>query len=79
MKHENEGLWAHFPGDTNTTITRNFTFFKLINEDEFLIHHAKPQFQEVSNFKIQELQDFLDITYLDDGNKVKIRDWLRFK
>ena len=79
MKHENEGLWAHFPGDTNTTITRNFTFFKLINEEEFLIHHAKPQFQEVSNFKIQELQDFLDITYLDDGNKVKIRDWLRFK
>ena len=55
MKHENEGLWAHFPGDTNTTITRNFTFFKLINEEEFLIHHAKPQFQEVSNFKIQEL------------------------
>ena len=79
MKHENEGLWAHFPGDTNTTITRNFTFFKLINEEEFLIHHAKPQFQEVSNFKIQELQDFLDITYLDDGNKVKIRDWIRFK
>ena len=39
MKHENEGLWAHFPGDTNTTITRNFTFFRLMNEDGFLIRH----------------------------------------
>jgi hypothetical protein len=43
-----------------------------------LLRHKKPQFQEVSGYKIQELEDFLNITYLEDGNKVKIKDWLRF-
>lgn len=64
MKKENEGMWAHFPGDTDTIITRNFTFFQLLNEDDFLLRNHKPQFQEVSGFKVQELEDFLDITYL---------------
>ena len=31
MTSDNEGQWAHFPGDTGTEITRNFTFFKLLN------------------------------------------------
>lgn len=78
MTSDNEGLWAHFPGDTDTIIVRNFTFFKLHNEEQFLLHGEKPQFNEVGGFKIQELEDFLDITYLEDGNKVKIRDWTRF-
>jgi len=43
-----------------------------------LLHGEKPQFIEVGGYKIQELEDFLDITYLEDGNKVKIRDWTRF-
>lgn len=33
MTSDNEGLWAHFPGDTDTIIVRNFTFFKLHNEE----------------------------------------------
>lgn len=49
-----------------------------MNEDDFLLRHQKPQFQEISGFKIQELEDFLNITYLEDGNKVKVRDWTRF-
>lgn len=28
---ENEGLWAHFPGDSETYITRNYTFFNFTN------------------------------------------------
>lgn len=27
---------------------------------------------------MQELEDFLDIEYLEDGNLVRVRDWLRF-
>lgn len=28
---DNQGLWAHFPGDSNVDVTRNFTFFNLTN------------------------------------------------
>jgi hypothetical protein len=35
----NEGRWAHFPGETDTQIMRNFTFFKLNNEGEFLFNN----------------------------------------
>jgi len=45
MGPENEGMWAHFPGDTDTVITRNFTFFKILNEDDYLLRHKKPKFQ----------------------------------
>jgi hypothetical protein len=79
MSSANEGLWGHFPGDSNTIITRNYTFFDLINEEEFLLFGQKPQFREVGGYKIQELEDFLNITYLEDGNKVKVRDWTRFE
>lgn len=33
LSKDNEGLWAHFPGDTNTIITRNFSFFDLVNDE----------------------------------------------
>lgn len=36
LKPENEGLWAHFPGDSAVDIIRNFTFLELLNEHEFL-------------------------------------------
>ena len=78
MTHENEGQWAHFPGDTRTVIIRNFTFHRLMNEDDFLLRHQKPKFQEIADFKIQELEDFLDIEYSEDSSKVKVKDWLRF-
>ena len=55
MTSENEGLWAHFPGDTRTRILRNFTFFRLMNEDDYLLRYKKPQFQEVAGFKVEEL------------------------
>jgi len=32
MTSANEGLWGHFPGDSDTIIVRNFTFFHLNNE-----------------------------------------------
>jgi hypothetical protein len=53
MTSENEGQWAHFPGDTGTIIIRNFTFFKFENEDGFLFRNEKPVFREISNYKIQ--------------------------
>ena len=79
FKADNEGTWAHFPGETNTTITRNFTFFTLENPTEFLFLHEKPRFRETSGFKIQEMEDFLDIEYLEGGNKVRVRDRIWYK
>jgi len=29
----NEGFWAHFPGDSKTMITRNWTFFNITNSE----------------------------------------------
>lgn len=78
MGPDNEGLWAHFPGDTATIIVRNFTFFKFDNEGDFIFRNKKPIFREIAGYKIQELEDFLDIEYLDGGNLVKVRDWTRF-
>lgn len=74
----NEGLWAHIPGDTDSKIIRNFTFFKFDNEGEFIFKNQKPIFTEISGYKIQELEDFLDIEYIEGGNLVKVRDWTRF-
>lgn len=38
MTPSNEGFWGHFPGDTETIILRNFTFFKFDNEEQFLFN-----------------------------------------
>lgn len=78
MTPDNEQLWGHFPGKSESIILRNFTFFALQNEEDFLLHDRKPVFTEVSGYKIQELEDFINITYLDNGNKVKAKDWIRF-
>lgn len=43
-----------------------------------MFHGQKPVFREISEFKIQELEDFLNIEYLEEENLVKVRDWLRF-
>lgn len=43
-----------------------------------ILHGEKPRFREISGYKITELEDFLDIKYLDDGNKVEFLDWLHF-
>lgn len=79
LQSSNEGTWAHFPGDTNTIITRNFTFFTLENPMKFLFAHEKPRFKETSGFKVQELEDFLDIEYLEGGNKVAVKDRIWYK
>lgn len=31
LKEDNEKLWAHFPGDSQVEIVRNYTFFTLDN------------------------------------------------
>ena len=45
LQPNNEGTWAHFPGDTDTVITRNFTFHKIENPKEFLFLGEKPRFR----------------------------------
>lgn len=47
LSPDNEKLWAHFPGETETIITRNYSFFNLINEEGFLLHGEKPKLREV--------------------------------
>lgn len=44
-----------------------------------MLFGQKPSFKEISGFKIQELEDFLDVNYLEDGNLVQVRDWTRFE
>ena len=50
---DNEGLWAHFPGDSGTVITRNYSFFNLTNEYEMLLYGEQPKFREIEGYKIQ--------------------------
>lgn len=38
LSKDNENFWAHFPGESNTVITRNYSFFNLINEEGMLLH-----------------------------------------
>lgn len=45
MTNENENLWAHIPGDTQTDIIRNYTFFNFTNPKEVLYRNAKPVFK----------------------------------
>lgn len=78
LSEDNENLWAHFPGSTNTIITRNFSFFDLVNDEAVLLHGDKPQFREVEGYIILEQEDYLDIKYKEDGNIVEMRDWLHF-
>lgn len=52
---DNEGMWAHIPGQTATIITRNYSFFQIVNEEEFLIQGKKPKFIETYGYKVQEL------------------------
>ena len=38
LTHENEGLWAKFPGESGTVITRNYSFFNITNAEDMLLH-----------------------------------------
>ena len=33
LSPDNENMWAHIPGETGTIITRNYSFFQLVNEE----------------------------------------------
>lgn len=33
LSPDNENFWAHFPGDSKTIITRNYSFFNWTNEE----------------------------------------------
>lgn len=79
MTPDNENLWAHIPGGTNTITYRNFTFFNFTNPREFLYQGQKPLFREVSGYSYIEKQDFINIEYLDGGNEVKYDYWLHFE
>lgn len=70
MTASTEGLWAHVPGETETVIIREYTFFNFTNPKEFLYKGARPVFREVSGFQIQELSDMENIRYTEDGNNV---------
>jgi hypothetical protein len=39
LSPDNEGLWAHFPGDSQTDIYRNWTFFNITNADEMIFYN----------------------------------------
>jgi hypothetical protein len=53
LSQDNEDMWAHYPGTTGTIITRNYSFFKFVNEEEFLFNGQKPKLEEIKGFKIQ--------------------------
>ena len=60
-------------------ITRNYSFFNFVNQDEFLLYGEKPKFKEAEGYIISESEDFLNITYNEDQSKVGVRDWLHFE
>jgi hypothetical protein len=33
LSPDNENFWAHFPGESKTVITRNYSFFNFTNEE----------------------------------------------
>lgn len=43
-----------------------------------LLHGEIPKFQEIEGYIVQELEDYLNITYSSDGAYVKMKDWLHF-
>ena len=52
LSPDNEKFWAHFPGDSNTIITRNYSFFHLTNEENFFLYGEKPVLREVEGYII---------------------------
>jgi hypothetical protein len=44
MAPDNEFLWAHLPGSTQTFIHRNFTFFNFTNPKEVIYLGHRPVF-----------------------------------
>ena len=42
------------------------------------MHGETPKFREIEGYIIQELEDYLNISYSDDGAYVKMKDWLHF-
>ena len=61
MTKQTQNLWAHIPGDTETLVMRNYTFFNFTNPKETLYKNAKPVFREISGYKIQEFNDMENI------------------
>lgn len=43
-----------------------------------LFYNERPKFHEIEGFKIIEQEDYLNITYVEDGDRVQMIDWLHF-
>lgn len=50
MAPNNEFLWSHIPGITETYIHRNFTFFNFTNPKEVIYLGHKPVFNEIGGY-----------------------------
>ncbi|EGR30149.1 hypothetical protein IMG5_140280 [Ichthyophthirius multifiliis] len=66
MHNSNYNLWAKIPGETNTFVVRNFTFYQLKNQDEFLFFNQKPKVQETEVISYQEFQEFRNANFLEN-------------
>ena len=50
----------------------------MINEEEMFLHGEKPKFKEYQGFILHEMEDYLNITYLENGKFVRMKDWLHY-
>ncbi|KAL4503018.1 hypothetical protein ABPG72_014247 [Tetrahymena utriculariae] len=78
MTDSNSGMWADIPGDTNAFIVRNFTFFEFKNPFEFLFEQKTPIVQESKVYSYQESAQFVNLEFLDNGEKVKYNFYRHF-
>ncbi len=70
--------WSQNPGSTDTLTLRNFTFYNFTNPREILYKGAKPKFNEISNYLLQERSNFTNITYSADKSYIDFNYWLFF-
>ncbi|EAS04570.2 CD36 family protein (macronuclear) [Tetrahymena thermophila SB210] len=78
MTDSNQGMWADIPGDTKAFIVRNFTFFEFKNPFEFLFKQQTPVVQESKVYSYQESAQFVNLEFLDNGEKVKYNFYRHF-
>ncbi|CAD8186309.1 unnamed protein product [Paramecium octaurelia] len=77
MSSSNYALWGQIPGDTQTYLTRDFTFFQFTNPYDVMFRGKKPILVEKGPYTYQEKQNFTDYAFNDDKSIVTFRAWIQ--
>ena len=70
MRESNSDVWGSVPGKSGLVMIRNFSLYQFTNPMEFALNNTQAVLVEKPGYVFQELQEFLDRKFEENGTEV---------